>query len=283
MLESQISPETLKIFSGTQSIVLLAAAIALISIWVSTEKREIDKIKDKRKGYDQGLLWFSFSFIAWSVYWIWIFFTGKSEDPNVGEYLRIFSSTINSSFILIAIAYLDYGPLELKWKFVKNHKIWKIVIIGLGCVIGLVTVLLIKNSDDLKVNSLAFKLNFLPDLLLSTITAILLGIYLFKTFYYREFKMTAYFTISIIAFIYFTQFLIVFKQFVDLTSFNKEILLFSSKLPLIFIIFALSSSWIYQKKTYPKTFLYLIGKKQVVERESKNKFPVEIKVQSSND
>ncbi len=136
---------------------------------------------------DQGLFWLGSAVYMWSfsAFLALIPTIAVSLIPELNQYLeqireygssipRLVVSTLNSSFLLLAVAFFQHAPTE--FKRLQENK-WKGRIIGLGLLVTILTLILPK----------PFRL--IPDFVFSVLTVWILGYVLSLSFKKRNFKM----------------------------------------------------------------------------------------------
>ncbi|RPH92470.1 MAG: hypothetical protein EHM72_17370 [Calditrichaeota bacterium] len=225
----------------SQAIIYFFSALLLFSLWEKIEKSGNKRINI---GHDFGLVWLAMAIGIWGFVGLIMYYRGMTNEDSISP-LMIFASTLNSTFFWIALAYFDYGPLELK--VIQKHWRWRIGgFLLLGLIIAGVTGLLyfVMGIKTLEA--------YIPDLVLSTITAAIMGSVLFKTFTHRGFTITAY--LAILATL-----LLIYSQVVKIwpvlspwqTEYGDEIFLLTSKLAIIAVFLALATSWTYERGHLP--------------------------------
>ena len=149
---------------------------------------------------------------------------------------------------------------------------WRIGVVLTGIMIAFITGSFISLDSNH-----GFKYYYIPDNTLSVITLSVMGWVLYKTFYNRNFKITAYLSSFIIMVTLYAQLLQPFPTIFQINlPYAIEISLLSSKVSLMCVFFALSSSWIYEREDLDaKTFGMAINLLDM--KDMNNKFPITLK------
>lgn len=235
------------LFNVSQAIISLFAALILYAMWYKgtpNENKDTDELV-----HDQGLLWLGHAFLVWSIAGIWPFFRylpfcenlGKPDDPLPLSAIRESISTLNSAFILLAIAHFAHG-----WKGLQRfkEKEWQKVIVVVAIIVAFLIVLASPKS--------VWRIT--PEFILSIVTVFILGWALFESFIERNFKFLAILSICsclIVLTVQITDYLIKLKMIENDIPKNlpswQYMWLLSSKTMLIFTVLSLPMTWAYAK------------------------------------
>jgi hypothetical protein len=228
-----------------QTFICLFSALILYAMW----RRGIpkaDKVADEFL-HDSGLLWLGRAVLVWSIAGAWPLLhylpgcenIGQSDEPFSLSIIRECLSTLNSAFLLLAIAHFEHG-----WKGLKRfqNKEWHVRIIATAIIVALLIVLTPPTPSFLRAT---------PEFILSLATVFILAWALFESFIERSFKILAYlsaFASLVMLATQVTDYLIKLGFIENNSPILPEwqcVLLLASKTIVIFTILSLPMTWAY--------------------------------------
>jgi hypothetical protein len=169
---------------------------------------------------------------------------------------RIIFSTLNSAFLLLSIGYFDYGDygftgvIGARLKRFEEKPAWRKSVILLSLLVAVVVIAFSLAAEA------SPPVQSLPDILLSVLTLIILGVALYESFKGRGFWMLKYLSILIIL-------LTILSQLPEMGLIVSEFrwpLLLVTKSMLILLFLALATSSVTQKGEFPLEGLELTGR-----------------------
>ena len=196
---------------------------------------------------DEGLFWLGSAVYMWSFSGLLALIPtiAVSLIPTSNQYLeqiwqygssipRLVVSTLNSSFLLLAVAFFKHSPSEFR-KLQENK--WKGRIIGIGIVVTLLTLVLPK----------PFRL--IPDFAFSVLTVWILGYTLFLSFKKRNFTMLSALAFVSTAVIFGAQVSDILLNWLDFETLPEWhfLWLLASKTMVMSAILALPMSWAFEE------------------------------------
>ena len=197
------------------------------------------------KRFDKGLLFISFSVFVWAIssVLILIFNTYNISNWIVIIFQNMFS-ILNSLFLILALFYFDNSPKYL-YNNKKSTKVILIFFIGLS-IISLLLALFFGET----IKTYGFRLNTIPDLILSTVLTWFLIFSLYRTFYNRYMKSVAIIAVISIVVLYISQvpYVFNFESYLFLIDLTKLI----AKTTLIFVFLVLGTSWVIELSQLPE-------------------------------
>ena len=153
-------------------------------------------------------------------------------------------SILNNLFLILALYYLDNSPDYLY----NNKKSTKRIALFFIAISGLSLFLAMFFGETIQ--TLGFRLNTIPDLILSAILSWFLIISLYRTFYNRNMKSVAIVAVLSILILFLSQIPLVF----NLTDyfFTIDVVKLISKTTLIFVFLVLGTSWVLELAQLPE-------------------------------
>jgi len=225
----------------------LIGAFLLLAIWrviqLNFKQKLASEITIKRK--DRGLLFISLAIVVWSFSALAnLLFYGYHSS----EWLKIISqnmfSILNSLCLILGLYYFDFSP-----NYIYNNKksIRRIVLFFM--LLSILSLLLAFSFGE-TINNFGFRLNTIPDLILSAVLSWFLGLTLFRTFYNRNLKNVAFVAVLTIVMLFLAQLYLVF----DLQAyiFYIDLIKILSKTTLIFLFLVLGTSWVLELAKLPE-------------------------------
>ncbi|GAA0780267.1 hypothetical protein GCM10009193_16070 [Shewanella aestuarii] len=166
---------------------------------------------------------------------IWPALALMFDDVNV---MRIYTSTLNSVFLLLAAAFFEYGPRRLR--LFQLHERWVWMVICGGLVVASVT----SNIDNRY-------WKYIPDVILSSLTLTILGWAICVTFYQRISKQAALIAGTITLYALFAQMLEITHLFTNAQwqppSEARLIISLTSKILLLMVLLLVAISWLQEQ------------------------------------
>ncbi len=160
------------------------SGILITSLWFTFFKngeKELSEITPKK---DYSLLLLAASLFMWSFYGITVLVSQQYENL----FIKITFSSLNNLLLLLAAINFEYAPKRL----INNKKKFKVFFIFFSIIVFILTLILNNNIKSKLLISL-------PDFLLSTITAILIGYLIVKTFFQNKLILLSIFSLLTIA------------------------------------------------------------------------------------
>jgi hypothetical protein len=153
-------------------------------------------------------------------------------------------SILNSLFLILSLYYFDNSP-----KYLYNNKksTTRILIFFVGLSLFSVFIALFFGET---IETYGFRLNTIPDLLLSAILTWFLIFSLYRTFYNRNMKSVAIIAVLSIIVLFITQIPYVFNF--ESYSFQIDLTKLIAKTTLIFIFLVLGTSWVLELSQLPE-------------------------------
>jgi hypothetical protein len=231
----------------TECLISFIGGFLLVAIWLVIQNKFKQKLTSEIaiKRFDKGLLFVSFSVFVWAFapLLILIFMTFKVNDWIALISQNMFS-ILNSLFLILALFYFDNSP-EYLYNNKKSTKRILFFFVGLS-VISLVLALFFGET----INTYGFRLNTIPDLLLSAILTWFLILSFYRTFYNRNMKSVALIAVSSIIILFITQVPYVFNF--ESYSFEIDLAKLVAKTTLIFVFLVLGTSWVLELSQLPE-------------------------------
>ena len=233
--------EVAQFHNFTHILISFIGGILLLVIYFNVHSR-FSKILLEDENYkriDRGLLYLSLALFTWVISGIWSVLEAASwmESDFIYDMGVNLWSICNNCFFLMALVYFDEAPSFI-YKNFKNIR----RLIGAVISIMLVTVFVsyLAGSSTWQ----GMELNALPDLILSTLVALLLMYSLFQTFVHRNMKIVALLSVLSVAGLLWTQWTeILSGSSLDMTLYVLKIV---SKTSLIFLFMVLATTWVIQ-------------------------------------
>jgi hypothetical protein len=228
-------------------LIALIGAFLLLAIWrviqVHFKAKLASEIAIKRR--DKGLLFVGLSIVVWSLSALLSILYYHFET---NEWIKLISqnmfSILNSLFLILALYYFDNSPHYIY----NNKKSTKRILLFFVLLSLLSLVLALVFGETM--NNFGFRLNTIPDLILSAVLSWFLMISLFRTFHKRDLKSVAIIAVLAIALLFLAQIYLVF----DLNEYHFYIDLIKiiSKTTLIFVFLVLGTSWVLELAQLPQ-------------------------------
>lgn len=238
-----------------QSIICAFAGLVLLFVYskpIPTLNDDFQMVRIR----DQGIFWLSMAVLVWAFSNAMLLLTPESYRYGVYAKLlfRIFASTINNACLLIAVAFFEYGPQDIKVKNVfifrklRSSKAWRNFVIITSCVIILITFsIYLSFFDDVKPSLISLWTFNLFDLLLTLFTLWLLGVSLWKSFVQRNYFWQSRLLLIILAYVFAAN---TFDAWASSQSNPADsvtalcwLLILTSKILLLLMFFSLIISW----------------------------------------
>ncbi len=175
-----------KLYLYTQISFNIFSALVLISIWLKLQSDDKYRLTSNSENNDYGLIWLSCALFLWAIAGIWQLGEEIINDVYLFHGIRSFLSTFNNAFLLISLRYFDHVIEKLRP--IQTYKHFSIIVVSLSIFIALLSISLFVNKVDRH-------LAFLPDVLYSVLTILLIGTTLITTFLNRGFKIIAFLTL----------------------------------------------------------------------------------------
>ncbi len=230
-------------YFSSEALICLCAAAVLYSIYLRG---------DPGGQRDPTWIWLGYAVLTWSVVGFigWIY-----AQSSWFVVTRIIFSTLNSAFLLLTIGYFDYGDYGItgvigaRLKRFAERPAWRKTVILLSLLVAVVVIgfSLAAQSSPL--------VQSLPDIILSVLTLVVLGVALYESFGGRGFGMLKYLSIFVIGLTVLAQ---VPETGIIASDFIWPLLLIS-KTMLIMLFLALATSSVTQQGEFPLEGLELTG------------------------
>lgn len=234
-------------YQYTEFLITLIGGLLLFTIWQVIQKRFKKKLASETtiKRFDKGLLFLSFSLFVWSLSAllsiIYAYF-------NVDDWLKIISqnmfSILNSLFLILALYYLDNSP-----NYLYNNKKSTKLIIGFFVVLSLISLFIALFFGE-TIQTIGFRLNTIPDLILSIVLSWFLIVSLYRTFRNRNMKTIAIIAVFSIVILFLSQLQLVFN--VEAYRFFIDLINLIAKITLIYMFLVLGTSWALELAQLPE-------------------------------
>lgn len=199
--------------------------------------------RSKGKGKDYGLVFLAGAMCVWMLTGLWGFLKDKAH-PLLFESVRSLLSTANSLMYMLAVQHFDYSPHQIRRKW------WQPTIIGVCSLIAILTIgLCILGWTNASYNTEAI---WYPDVVLSFLTVLILGLGFWRSFYYRNYKPMAWLSLVVMAFVLFVQLPEIsppIARFLDGPS--EDWFTLSAFGLLMMLCFALAASWGIEQVSIP--------------------------------
>ena len=224
----------------------LIGAILLLAIWSAVQRYFKNKLSHeiRVKRIDKGLLYLSMSLFVWSAS---ASVTLLSQNVSNSEWILLISqnifSILNSLFLILAIFYFDHAPFYL-YNNEKNARKAIVLLIGLS-VVSFVLALVFNDTT----NTYGLRFSVIPDLLLSFILSLFLGISLFRTFLHRKMKVVSGVAMVVIILLFVSQLPQAFH--IESLGFYNDLIKIAAKTGLISIFLVLGTSWVMELAQTP--------------------------------
>jgi hypothetical protein len=225
-------PPSLEWYALSQAIICFVFGVLILTLWEIGIPVKGGRIKEKRQR-DRGMLYLGFAVFVWAFIGIWLLLKPCLEPPG-RCFERILSSTLNSAFLLLALAYFEHGPVQ--WKIVQTNRRWHWGVIVAAVIVA--SILFLTHTPW-------------ADVFLSILTLGFLGWSLFKSFDDRGFYLTSYLSCAVVLFVAFVQ-LFEIADIIDETliehwlGYKRWVFSLASKTSLIGIFLALGFSWLFE-------------------------------------
>lgn len=231
----------------TEFLISFIGGFLLLSIWLVIQNKFKQKLTSEIaiRRFDKGLLFISFSVFVWSFSSLLILVFIKF---NINNWITLISqnmfSILNSLFLILALYYFDNSP-----KYLYNNKksTMRILIFFIG--LSILSFLLAVFFGE-TINTYGFRLNTIPDLILSAILTWFLIFSLYRTFYNRNMKSVAIIAVLSMIILFVTQVPYVFNF--ESYSFDIDLAKLIAKTTLIFVFLVLGTSWVLELSQLPE-------------------------------
>ncbi|MFK7785923.1 MAG: hypothetical protein AB8B56_12445 [Crocinitomicaceae bacterium] len=224
----------------------LIGAILLLAIWSAVQRYFKNKLSHeiRVKRIDKGLLYLSLSLFVWCAS---ASVTLLSQNISDSEWILLISqnifSILNSLFLILAIFYFDHAPFYL-YNNEKNARKAIVFLIGLS-VLSFALALVFNDTT----NTDGLRYSVIPDLLLSFILSLFLGISLFRTFLHRKMKVVSGVALVVIILLFASQLPQAFH--IESFGFYNDLIKIAAKTGLISIFLVLGTSWVIELAQTP--------------------------------
>lgn len=231
----------------TEFLISLIGGFLLLAIWLVVQNKFKQKLTSEIsiKRFDKGLLFISFSVFVWAISSLLILIFNTYHINNwITLIFQNMFSILNSLFLILALFYFDNSPKYL-YNNKKSTKLILLFFIGLS-VISLLLALFFGET----IKTYGFRLNTIPDLILSTVLTWFLIISLYRTFYNRHMKSVAIIAVLSIVILFISQapYVFNFESYLFLIDLTKLI----AKTTLIFVFLVLGTSWVIELSQLPE-------------------------------
>jgi hypothetical protein len=211
---------------------LCVCGMASLIFWITYKYPTPDIEPHDAPRREKGLLFIALASLTWA---IWPALALMFDDVNV---MRLYTSTLNSVFLLLTAAFFEYGPRRLR--LFQLHERWVWMVICGGLVVASVT----SNIDNRY-------WKYIPEVILSVLTLSILGWVICVTFYQRISKQAALIAGTIILYALFAQMLEVTHLFTDAQwqppSETRLIISLTSKILLLMVLLLVAISWLQEQ------------------------------------
>jgi len=170
-------------YAASQAMLCFFGTILLFTLW----QRGISFNGARR---DPGLFYLSMAVLVWALIGVGLVLRVCPPDWPLNQCMAaVMASTMSNAFLLLAMAYFEYGPIE--FKIAQDDWKWHFSVL-LASIIVALWVLFVQSAW--------------PDFLLSTTTLAILGASAYLTFKSHGFSATAIFSILVIVFVALTRY-----------------------------------------------------------------------------
>ncbi len=234
-------------YQYTEFLLSLVGGFVLWSIWQTIQQKFKQKLASEItiKRLDKGLLFISLSVFVWAfsallgiVY----------QYYQINHWIKIINlnmfSILNSLFLILALFYLDNSP-----SYLYNNKKSTFRIILFFVVLSIFSLGIALFFGE-TIQQYGFRLNTIPDLILSTILAWFLMVSLYRTFINRAMKTVAFIAVISVVVLYLTQLSIVFN--LEEYTFSINLIKLLAKTSLIYVFLVLGTSWALELAQLPE-------------------------------
>lgn len=251
-------------YSASQAGICLFSAILIFTLWQrGLPGKERRPHEDAWVARDPGLLYLGLAVLVWGIIALGMLFRVCPPNWPLREcFPSLMASTLSHSLLLLASAYFEFGPMELK--IAQDDWRWHIGIMFAAMLVAMLVL---------------FTQSAWPDFVLAAVTLMIVGTSAFLSFKERGFQATAWLAVLIVT-------LAVLVQLAEtvegqnisflLTRERFWVLRLTSKILLVILFFLMSISWLYGKIAPPKIEelrLEFLGKD-----EYKNSWPVSLSI-----
>jgi hypothetical protein len=162
-------------YSASQAMICLLGALLLLTLWQRSAS-------STRKPRDLGSFYLSMAILVWGLIGIGLVLRVCPPDWSLKRCLpAVMASTLSNSFLLLAMAYFEYGPIE--FKIAQDDWKWHFAVLSASIFIALL-VFLAQSAW--------------PDFMLSVATLSILGLSAYLTFKSHGYIWTSKFSILVI-------------------------------------------------------------------------------------
>ncbi len=229
-------------YSAAQAGICLFSAVLIFTLWQrGLPGKERKPHEDAWMQRDPGMLYLGLAVLVWGVIALlsMLLKTCPPDWPLRQCFPNLMASTLSHSCLLLASAYFEFGPIELK--IAQDDWKWHVGVMFAAMLVALLVL---------------FTRSPWPDFVLATVTSMIVGMSAFRSFKEHGFQATAYLAILIVA-------LAVLLQLAEtvegqnisflLAGERFWILRLTSKILLVILFLTMSISWLYGKLAPPKT------------------------------
>lgn len=234
-------------YQYTEFLLSLVGGFVLWSIWQTIQQKFKQKLASEItiKRLDKGLLFISLSVFVWAfsallgiVY----------QYYQIDHWIKIINlnmfSILNSLFLILALYYLDNSPSYL---YNNKKSTFRIILFFIVLSVFSLGIALFFGET---IQQYGFRLNTIPDLILSTILAWFLIISLYRTFINRAMRIVAFIAVVSVVVLYLTQLSIVFN--LEKYMFSINLIKLLAKTSLIYVFLVLGTSWALELAQLPE-------------------------------
>jgi len=219
----------------------------LLSIWLTIQNKFQNKLASEIsiKRLDKGLLFIALSIFVWSISALLGIVYPYFDIDNWFKLISMnMFSILNSLFLILALYYLDSSP-----NYLYNNKKSTIRIIGFFIGLSVISLIIALTFGE-TIKTHGFRLNTIPDLVLSTVLSWFLIVSLFRTFLNREMKSVAYIAVVSVVILFLSQLPLVFNF--EQYTFIIDLLKLTAKVTLIYVFLVLGTSWAIELAQLPE-------------------------------
>ena len=234
-------------YQFTEFLLSLLGGFLLLAIWQTIQQKFKQKLVSEItiKRFDKGLLFIGLSILVWSISAL---LGIVYQYYHIDNWFKLISmnmfSILNSLFLILALYYLDNAP-----DYLYNNKKSTFRIIAFFVGLSIIS-LIIALSFGETIKSYGFRLNTIPDLILSTVMSWFLIVSLFRTFINRKMKTVAYIAVFSVLILFLTQLPLVFD--LEKYSFTIDLIKLTAKTTLIYVFLVLGTSWALELAQLPE-------------------------------
>lgn len=242
--------------SLVQSLICLFAGTILYSIYLK-KTPILDQESQVSLTRDKGIFWLSIAVLVWAI--AGFLHLLLPAQGTYGEYfkllIRIFASTINNASLLIAVAFFEHGPQDIKvfnifvFNKLQTSKKWRNFVIAASFAVMAITIIiyLFFFSNNEPTSSTIWAFNVF-DLSLTLLTLFILGVSLWKSLTSRGYYLLSLLLLIVFIIVFSAN---VFDAYVSSLGINSSkffkeldcLLILMNKILFIFMLLSLVISW----------------------------------------